>query len=89
MQCYSGLALALATFLSSAILAHTYIHIYVYIYIYLGVLVDYETRCAVCGGSRWSPPWSPPRFAYGVLSSIYDATVGIHKIACVNHREVP
>lgn len=85
MQCYSGLALALATFLSSAILAHTYIHIYVYIYIYLGVLVDYETRCAVCRGSRWSPP----RFAYGVLGSINDATVGIHKIACVNHREVP
>lgn len=87
MQCYSGLALALATFLSSAILAHIYI--YMCIYIYLGVLVDYETRCAVCGGSRWSPPWSPPRFAYGVLSSINDATVGIHKIACVNHREVP
>lgn len=83
MQCYSGLALALATFLSSAILAHIYI--YMCIYIYLGVLVDYETRCAVCGGSRWSPP----RFAYGVLSSINDATVGIHKIACVNHREVP
>lgn len=71
-----------------SIKCNSYLCIYIHMYIYLGVLVDYETRCAVCGGSHWTP-WSTPRFAYGVLSSINDATVGIHKIACVNHREVP
>lgn len=37
MQCYSGLALALATFLSSAILAHTYICVYIFIWAYLSI----------------------------------------------------